>query len=440
MSWFTNLFRKKGMTFQGVQIGAAPTYFKWDKNSDAFVNNDTVFTVVKKIARKAASVPMYVYKSKGEKFKAYWYTPNLKKMLLDKIKSVDEVIEDSDFAKLIMRPNPIQGADSFWEGVFSFYVLRGECFIWLNRGGFENGRVLEMYIIPPDKIELVPDPQDLYGILGYIFDANGTQISIPKQDIIHWKTFNPEFDAYERTHMRGFDPLSPLKRRLQQDNDAMEAAVAMFQNGGAKGVLYNETYTDLTPEQETQIKGVINRKINNKDMKAAVASLQGKWGYLDIGKDSVDMELLKSQQVTLERISLALGIDPDVLIAGQSFSNKEWAQKKFVTDLVMPMCNSLRDELNRVLAPSFKNGVVDFDFSSIPELQDDLSKMWTVWSGMFDRGAINAKELRMLTGFEESGKPEHEQFLITGNYGLLEDVNAPIEPNVQPTKDYMDFN
>ncbi len=162
--------------------------------------------------------------------------------------------------------------------------------------------------------------------------------------------------------MRGFDPLSPLKRRLQQDNDAMEAAVAMFQNGGAKGVLYNETYTDLTPEQATQIKGVIDRKINNKDMKAAVASLQGKWGYLDIGKDSVDMELLKSQQVTLERISLALGIDPDVLIAGQSFSNKEWAQKKFVTDLVMPMCNSLRDELNRVLVPAFKNGVVDFDF------------------------------------------------------------------------------
>jgi hypothetical protein len=44
----------------------------------------------------------------------------------------------------------------------------------------------------------------------------------------------------------------------------------------------------------------------------------------------------------------------------------------------------------------------------------------------------------MLTGFEESGKAEHEQFLITGNYGLLEDVNAPIETDVQPTKDYLD--
>ena len=156
-----------------------------------------------------------------------------------------------------------------------------------------------MYVIPPDKIELVPDPNDLQAVLGYLFDIHGRQIPLPKEDVIHWKTFTPEFDAYERTHLRGFDPLRPLKRRLQQDNDAMEAAVAMFQNGGAKGVLFNETYTDLTPEQSTQIKGVIDRKINNTEMKAAVASLQGKWGYLDIGKDSVDMELLKSQQITL---------------------------------------------------------------------------------------------------------------------------------------------
>lgn len=437
MSWFTKLFKRKGMTFTGINVGAAPTYFKWDKNSTAYATNDTVFTVIKKIGRKAANVPMHVYKPKNKTVK-YKYSTNLKQMLVERVKQVDEVIEDSDFSKLIMRPNPVQGADAFWEGVFSFYALRGECFIWLNRGGFENGRVLEMYTIPPDKIELIPDPVDLYGVIGYLFDVNGTQVRIEKEDIIHWKTFNPEFDAYERTHMRGFDPLQPLTKRLQQDNDAMSSAVAMYQNGGAKGVLYNETLDNLTPEQATQIKGVIDRKINNHEMKAAVASLQGKWGYLDIGKDSVDMELLKSQQITLERISLALGVDPDVLIAGQSFSNKEWAQKKFVTDLIMPMCNSLRDELNRVLAPSFSVGVVDFDFTQIPELAEDISKMWSVWGGLFDRGVINGKELRQLTGFEESNNPTHEKFLITGNYGLLEDVEIVEETDVQPTKDYMD--
>ncbi|HEX4875754.1 MAG TPA: phage portal protein [Chitinophagaceae bacterium] len=437
MNWFQKLFKRKGMTFAGVNVGTAPTYFKWDKNSDAYVSNDTIFTVVKKIGRKASSIPIHVYKPKKKKV-GYKYTPDLKRLMVERVKEVSEVIEDSDFAKLIMRPNPMQGADAFYEGVFSFYVLRGECFIWLNRGGFENGKPLEMYAIPPDKIELVPDPNDLHGILGYLFDVNGRQVPLPKEDVIHWKTFTPEFDAYERTHSRGFDPLRPLKRRLQQDNDAMEAAVAMFQNGGAKGVLYNETYTDLTPEQSTQMNGVISRKINNQEMKAAVAALQGKWGYLDIGKDSVDMELLKSQQITLERIAMVMGVDPDILITGQSFSNKEWAQKKFVTDLIMPMCNSLRDELNRVLAPSFKEGVIDFDFTQVPELAEDISKMWTVWGGLFDRGVINAKELRQLTGFEESGNALHERFLITGNYGLLEDVQIPDEPDVQPTKDYMD--
>jgi HK97 family phage portal protein len=269
----------------------------------------------------------------------------------------------------------------------------------------------------------------------------GKFIPIAKTDIIHWKTFNPNFDAVDRSHLRGFNPLIPLKRRLQQDNDAMEAAVAMFQNGGAKGVLTNETLDNLTPEQAGQLRSVIDNKVNNAAMKAAVATLQGKWDYLDIGKDSVDMQLLDSQDKTMERIAMALGVDPDILVPGQSFSNKEWAQKKFVTDLIMPMCNSLRDELNRGLVTSFKSReYLDFDFSAIPELQDDYSKMSTVYNGMFDRGAITGNEYRQLLGFEPTTEQMHSKYLITGNYGLIEDIDVPNESGSHDeSEEYNDY-
>ena len=92
------------------------------------------------------------------------------------------------------------------------------------------------------------------------------------------------------------------------------------------------------------------------------------------------------------------------------------------------MCNSLRDELNRQLVPAFKGReYLDFDFSAIPELQDDYSKMSTVYNGMFDRGAISGNEYRQLLGFEPTTEQMHNKYLITGNYGLIEDLDVPEE-------------
>lgn len=438
--------KQKAMSFPGYMIGGSPIYWNWTQHSKAYQENDTVYSVVRKIASKCANVPIYSYKKTKDvqKYKAISngrQTQNsVRRFFIERTKALDEVDTDSRLAKLLQNPNPSQGADAFYEGVFSFRIYRGEAFIWLNRGGIEKGEVLEMYMIPPDNMALVPDTEDLYGIKNWLFDAHGTPIPIPKEDIIHWKSFNPVFDAVTREHLRGFDPMKPLKRRVQQDNDSMDSAVAMFQNGGAKGVLFNEDYVNLSPDQETQMRGVIDRKINNKDLKAAVAALQGKWGYLDIGKDSVDMDLIKSQDMTLSRIANALGADADLFLSGSTFSNKEWAQKNLVLQAVMPLCSSLRDELNRKLVPAFKgNFFCDFDFSLIPELQDDITKMSTVWNGMFDRGMLNGNEVRELAGFEKSTEPLHEQYLITGNYSLIEDVTMPEEEPDEEIKKYNDY-
>ena len=107
----------------------------------------------------------------------------------------------------------------------------------------------------------------------------------------------------------------------------------------------------------------------------------------------------------------------------------------------MPMCNSLRDELNRVLVPSFgSREYLDYDFSTLPELQDDYSKMSTVYNGMFDRGTINGNEYRKLLGFEATAIPMHERYLITGNYGLIEDVDVPDEDiNNDNSGEYNDY-
>jgi HK97 family phage portal protein len=340
---------------------------------------------------------------------------------------LDEVDQSSNLAKLLMKPNPNQGADAFFEGVFSFYFLKGESFIWLNRGGKEGGEVLEMYIVPPSKITLVADEQDLYGIKYYLLDIGGKPIPIQKEDILHWKTFNPEFDAQTRSHLRGFDPMKPLKRRLQQDNDSMDAAVAMFQNGGAKGVIFEKSLIDLTPTQETQLQKVVDTKLNNNKMKAAIAQLQGDWGYLDLGLNSVDMQLLGAQELTLKRLCAAFGFPYEFFQSDTTFANKEMAQKGWVSNIIMAACNSFRDEFNRTVTASFKSGFCDFEFDMLPEMQEDVKEMATTYALLHDRGIINTDEFRELSGFEPSGNPIHKLFMYNGV--PIEDIITPAQDN-----------
>lgn len=397
--------QKKGFSFPSYSIGGSANFLNWTKNSDAYSTNDTVYSIIKTLGRKAASVPIEVYAN-------------------------DTEIEENELTKLLKRPNPSIGGDAFFEGVFSWYALKGEAIIWLNRGGIENGKVLEMYLLPPDNMTAVADDQDLYGIKAWIFEANGKKIVIPKEDILHWKTFNPSFDAYEGSHLRGFNPLRSAAKRLQQDNDGMDAAVAMFQNGGAKGVLFNRDFANLTAEQQSQLKGVIDRKVNNAEMKAAVATLQGEWGYLDLGLTGVDMQLLASQELSMKRLCAVFGVPYELFQSDTTFANKEMAMKSFLVNTIIPYCKSFADELNRIVVPAFGRFKIEFDFSSVHELQTDQAKMSTIYNAMFDRGALTINEYRELMGFDETTDPAHNKFYITGTYVPMSDLQLPDENNL----------
>ena len=120
-----------------VLLGGTANYGKFN---DAYSTNDTVYTVVKKIGLKCSNVPMYAYIPKNESnLKRYKSVPtnNIQRLTIEKVKSLDEVDTSSPLSLLIQKPNQLTGSNAFWEGVFSFRVLRGEAFIWKNRGGID---------------------------------------------------------------------------------------------------------------------------------------------------------------------------------------------------------------------------------------------------------------------------------------------------------------
>jgi len=429
---------------QPTIVGGPATYP--DVNLLRFIQNGysanaTVYTIISMVARKFGSIPRYVYKINDKKaLRSYRQSLKQGKFKLSDLKILEtkafnqEVIENA-FSELLERPNEAMGQDFFYELACTFYILCGEAFIWKNRGdisgydpddpAIDKIPPVEMYVIPPQYVELIPDPEDVWGVVGYYFVVNGQRVFLRKNDIIHWRKPNPNFDAITRVHLRGFSPLNSGNKLLTQDDAASDATVAMHQNDGAKGILFNETMDNLDPIQKSQIETAIQRKINNRDIKSSIATLQGKWGYLDISQSSVDMELVAGQEAIFVRFCNLLGVNPMMYLANATYQNIQQARKDLITGLVLPMACNLRDEINRSLLPDFglspSSYTHDVDVTQLPELQNDMADLVQSLSQAW---WLTPNQRLAAMNEEESDDPLMDERWIPNSLVLMEDAAA----------------
>lgn len=372
-----------------------------------FNSNTAVYSVVSKAARKFASIPRYVYDTKGQK--------------LDK--------PAKELAKLLNRPNPYQGQDAFLEQLYACRLLCGEAFVWLNRGDTTapNAPVLEMYVLPVNHIEIIPDPADLWGSLGYYLVVSGHKTFLKKEDVIHWKSATLEFDATTRSHMRGFSPLKAGYKTLQMNNDATDSAVRMYQHDGAKGLLHNKTLDKLSPEQRSRIEEVIDKKINNNDVKSKIATVQGDWGYLSFGLSSTDLQLLQGIDASIKDICRLFDVPEELFQSETTYANKAEAKKGWISDHILPACKQWDDEFNRMVLSSIRaQGVyVASDVTDLPEMQEDMAKKVTYLAAAW---WITPNEKRTQMGEDPLPDEQFNQPWIPSGLLPLDQAGADIAP------------
>jgi HK97 family phage portal protein len=402
---------------QGINSAILQQYGADSYISEGYLNNSDVYAIVSFLARKAASIPWYVYKIKpGDKAQtALQQYKQLSKGLQNKgayeqalirRKNAYEenMITNSPLAKLLEQPNPQQAQDQFFENLYGYRILSGEGNIYGNDGGVDGGKFVELNVLPTQFLDIYPDPNDLYGILGYKLMV-GAGIDLAKDVVCQWKSWNPEFNADTRTHLRGLSPLRPGWKLLRMSNNAADASAAMTANGGAKGAIVprpvNNSIPSLTPEQASLVQRMVNDRVNNKDQKGAIGVFQTPWDYLNFGLSSVDMELVKTMQMTLHQWCRLFGL-PVVLFDtdSSSYNNYSNAMRDLITNTIMPLNCQLRDELNKWLVPRFgENVYIDFDISALPEMQKDMEQMvnqlrmadWLTFDEK--RSAMNYEEL-----------------------------------------------
>ena len=382
---------------------------------DGFSANIAVYVVVKKDAEKFASATRYVYDKKSVEQKAKRINNYLTETKA--LKKLESNKSAAALTTLLNNPNPYQSQDAFLSLVRASYKVCGEAFIWLNRGDISQYRnedgtfddmqinrlpVLEMYALPPDLVTLIPDPSNPWGVLGYILEG-GERDYIRAGDIIHWKDINLQFDISSRTQSRGMSPLTPGARNLEENNSIVNGSMRMAQNDGAKAVLYEKSLSRMTPQQQTDLKKIIDAKINNTDVSGSVAAIQGDWGILNLASDARAMQMIERKKFTWHEIALLFGVPPEYVVTDQKYDNLNQAGIDWVANSIIPSCKQFDGELNRLLLKAFNLDGIAFIATDITEFPEIQQKTIMVAKEMQEIWAISPDDIRELLGYDKIG-------------------------------------
>jgi HK97 family phage portal protein len=409
----------------------------YDGNQLEFINkgyqgNATVYAIVNKIANKASTVELNVFKpnSKSKQFKNLKQSGKDLDLAQSRVikKGLDYVNESDDFYKLLRKPNKMQTFSEFLREYNIWKKVTGEVFIYGVGPGSDSrnfGKYTELVFLPSHLVELklnttginLSDP-----VLGYKLSIGDQFITIPKEDVLHIKETNLTWDL-NGAQLRGMPPLLAGKIALQKSNSGMESGAKSNENQGAKGIVSpNITNPELFLDaiQREKLDQQVELRVNGKANRDKVVTSGLPLQYTQIGLSPVAMDLIAGLQYDDEKLCGIFGVHPVLFRPTATRAELEVAQKALVTDVVIPELNLFEEKLAEWLNPKYKtNYKIDFDTSSFPELQPDLKLIMDAYK---DKSTITTDELRVMLGFDEIGTDAAKSLWISNSFTPLDEA------------------
>lgn len=389
--------------------------------AEGYQNNPDVYAVVNMIAKKAASVPFYVYVVNNKK--SFNRTKNNKFNLLKK--GLEEV-EGTELNRILARPNEMQGQQEFIESMVSFLEITGNAYAYkfFPEVGRNKGVPTKMYPMPSQYTQIIGNGT-FRPIGGYKLQIGDQAIQFNDNEVAHIRFFNPKFDI-SGTELYGQSPLKAASLTVASSNEGTKAKAKAFANGGVAGLLFSgDKEAMLDGEQISKINQQIDTKLMGADNYKRIVATNGIIDYKQIGMSPADLEIIKSIGADRDTICRVFGVDP-ILFAtdSSSYNNKELAYKGLVTNTVIPILNIIRDMFNYHLASyySLRDGVeyyIDYDAQAFPEMQKDMEK---IVAQMKEAWWITPNEKRDAMNYDRLDQEDMDRVLVPTNLTYLDEL------------------
>jgi HK97 family phage portal protein len=370
-----DIFRKKSII---TKEPAVPYLYNYgqaippDRDMRGFINAfgevGWLFAVLSKIAQGVADAEWCLYTERNGELKE---------------------VENSPIMQLLDFVNPFQTFQEFIELHEIYMGLTGECFWVINRN--KGGLPGEMWIVPPDKMSVVPSKKDF--IAGYVYQIGGEKIPLDKELVIHHKLPNPS-NPY-----RGLGPVQALAYDLDSELYAGKWNRNFFYNSARPdGILSFDT---LSEEQYNRLKLQWNERYRGTANAHKMALVEGAAKYQQISVSAKDMDFKELRLLNRDNILGIFGMPLSVMGITENVNraNAEAGDYTFARWIVTPRLNRLKNKLNEQFIPMWpysENLYLDFD-DVVPESVEE--KRALAESGI-KSGYMTINEARELQGLD----------------------------------------
>jgi HK97 family phage portal protein len=358
------------------------------ENDETFINkgyryNSTVYAIVNLITKAASTIPFVVYEVKKEndlaRYKALTssgFDASVMHKAHQLRKSSLIELDHTELHEVLKRPNPAQSYNAWLQEIIAFGKLTGNRYIFgiAPDTGINKGKYKELYVLPSQNMEIhsggIMEP-----VKEYTLSYNGTY-RIAADDICHIKDFNPYYDG-TGSHLYGMSPLHSGLRVLQANNEAVTTGVKYLQNQTARGVLMSEE-GDLSEEQARMLKQKFKEQNQGADKAGDLVITPKKLSWINFGLTTSDLSLIEQYNASIKDLCNIYSVPVQLLnnTDASTYNNMKEAKKALYQNAVIPELIKIREELNRWLTPKYgQNLYIDFDFSVIPELQEEMDKV-----------------------------------------------------------------
>lgn len=295
-------------------------------NPNVALTYSTIFACVRVIAETIATLPLFLYKVKGN----------------NKVKAREHNL----YSILHDAPNLECTPVSFFESLITQILLTGNGFAEIIKDNFNN--ILELHILDANKIRVY---RDNYNNIVYEYNDDGKIISLSKRQVLH-------IAGLGWNGIIGYSPIALMRRQIAtgiyQDNFALD-----FFSNGVKKVPILSHPNRISKEAKESMKESFRKSWDN-----GIVVLEEGITVNPITMNLSDAQFLESRRFSVEEICRIFRVPPHLIgdLSRSTNNNIEHQSIEFVTHTIRPWCVRIERALNNFLLNIKEKGKYTIEF------------------------------------------------------------------------------
>lgn len=250
------------------------------------------------------------------------------------------------FEQLLFSPNPMESRFEFLEAWFSYRILTGNGYAWLNTSGPKEPPA-EIWSLPSNMV--IPVPDERMYLKGYLFyPGDGAEIPLEPWEIVHLKRFNPH------NRFIGMSPMEAVALSAELDLARLNKETKTYKanNGRLPAIL---TFPEAIPDPEwNKMKSEIDDKANAMRNYLMLRNTKSGVGVVQSQLSAVDQQFIQNREFTRDEIYnlFAPGL-ASMLAINATEANAKSGKATFNDFAVWPLLESGGQKISNDILPSY---------------------------------------------------------------------------------------